>query len=309
VLKASPYAIDKPHVGFLWNRGDVFTSEWRPQGITGLQHDDRKYLAVTWYHRHPADRSKNVKGVRLSIVDVTDMDRVRYRHVLLVEPTSDPEKYPVYQPITIHAGGVAAVGSLLFVVDTKYGMRVFDVNQAFAVLADDSKSKCGVHDGKPYAFNYGYILPQTVKYGLANSNFSFVSHDSTNGRLITGNFHYPAEGWNNSSPHLSWWVLNSDHEIVECDRRLTEGLPERAQGVNRVQTGDATYLMISTSYGKERGKLFVKKDEPAAEWKEFRWPKGAEDLHYSAASGNLWSLTEFKPTRVVFAVKAIEYIP
>lgn len=33
------------------------------------------------------------------------------------------------------------------------------------------------------------------------------------------------------------------------------------------------------------------------------WAYGCEDLHWSMFSDNLWSLTEFKERRVVFAVK------
>jgi hypothetical protein len=42
-------------------------------------------------------------------------------------------------------------------------------------------------------------------------------------------------------------------------------------------------------------------DQPAAHW---RWPDGAEDLHYAGTSHRIYSLTEKAGDRIVFAIDA-----
>lgn len=54
------------------------------QGITDINRNGRKFIVVSGYGRGQADYADC--GVRLSFADVTDMARVRYRHVLLVDP-------------------------------------------------------------------------------------------------------------------------------------------------------------------------------------------------------------------------------
>lgn len=296
------------HVGFAWNSGDQKTAQWRPQGLSGLAHAERKFLLISWYHRSE-DISTN-KGVRLSLVDVTKMDDVRYRHLLLVEPTADAEKYPVFQPVHIHAGGLAVVGNLLFVADTEHGLRVFDLNQVFPAEAEPTKSKCGIHAGTCYAFDYAYILPQKLKYTLAAPPFSFVSYDAAGQRLITGSFVKSEEV--STPPQLSLWTLNTEQQITGGERKIEGGLPHFAQGAVRVVKPDVAYWAISTSYKRGHHQLFIQADSPEAEahtWKQSAWPIGAEDLHYASRSDNLWCLTEFRRLRIVFAVKGADYLP
>ena len=44
---------------------------------------ERKFLAVSWYGR--AGESYENRDVRVSFADVTDMDSIHYRHVLLID--------------------------------------------------------------------------------------------------------------------------------------------------------------------------------------------------------------------------------
>jgi len=43
---------------------------------------------VSWYHRTDA---RPTKGARISVVDVSDLSRPRYRHLLLVDPVETAE--------------------------------------------------------------------------------------------------------------------------------------------------------------------------------------------------------------------------
>jgi hypothetical protein len=73
---------------FAWDEEDDRSRRWWPQGITSSsdaspeeQYGGRDVLVTTSYSKVIR---KLGKGSRISVVDVTDPDRVRYRHVLLV---------------------------------------------------------------------------------------------------------------------------------------------------------------------------------------------------------------------------------
>jgi hypothetical protein len=67
---------DPAYMGFIWNDPDNVTPEWRPQGITGMEVDSKKFIIVSWYDFDPGNR-----GSRISFVDITDLDNIKYRHV------------------------------------------------------------------------------------------------------------------------------------------------------------------------------------------------------------------------------------
>ncbi|MBC9796831.1 hypothetical protein IBL28_12700, partial [Sinomicrobium sp. FJxs] len=109
---------DRQVTGFKWNSGDEQTTDWRPQGITGFQWGGRRFLLTTWYGIGPAQipgvENKH-KGVRVSLVDITDMNNIKYRHILLVQDKNNRfykedsayTQLGEFGPVRIHAGGVA----------------------------------------------------------------------------------------------------------------------------------------------------------------------------------------------------------
>ena len=98
------------HVGFVWQKGDNETRDWRPQGIAGISGSaagTRKFLVISWYHL------KKSKGARLSFVDVTNMNApIRYRHVLLVDKSNKPL-------VGLHAGGLVYKNGEIHVPDLR----------------------------------------------------------------------------------------------------------------------------------------------------------------------------------------------
>jgi hypothetical protein len=275
-----------------------------PQGITGVRNGGdnatKKYLLVSWYYKSAEDPNYQVnKGVRVSFVDVTNMDDIKYRHVLIVEPAVKGSA--VFQPIPIHAGGIAAFGHTLFVADTGNGMRTFDLRKIFQVNPDDTKSKCGMKSGKAYAFDYYYVMPQMKQYLLEHNkaNFSWASIDKTQSdspKLFTGN--YKGGSYDEDAiPTISWWNLATTGEIVSLDKLISsKSMSENIQG-GHVINGKKFFANSKTD------KLIVD-GQSEQSWAD----EGCEDLHYSPYSGNLWSLTEFKNVRRVFAVKAVDYM-
>jgi hypothetical protein len=84
---------------------------------------------VSWYDDAVAPR----KGVRVTFLDPNTK---RYRHVLLVYPYIRKNGWPSYEIVGrpqggIHAGGILWYGNYLYVVDTRRGIRVFDMRYIF----------------------------------------------------------------------------------------------------------------------------------------------------------------------------------
>ena len=84
------------HDGFMWNNGDNRVEFWWPQGVTGSsdhhtssRYAGRKVMLVSWYHKPEEDDVDFPKGVRIAIVDHTNIAQVRYRLALLAEPVED----------------------------------------------------------------------------------------------------------------------------------------------------------------------------------------------------------------------------
>ena len=85
--------------GFKWDVEDEQTEEWRPQGITGFKWAGKTYLAITWYAISPTEipgiRNEH-KGVRLAIVDISDMNNITYNYILLVQNISNSNTSLLY---------------------------------------------------------------------------------------------------------------------------------------------------------------------------------------------------------------------
>ena len=107
-------------VGYKWNSGDASTVKWRPQGITGVNSGCKDFSVVSWYGRNynysfPCDGQNadyRNRGSRVSFVDITDMNSITYRHVLLVD-----ENYNTFYDM--HAGGLVIINDTLYVPDSR----------------------------------------------------------------------------------------------------------------------------------------------------------------------------------------------
>ena len=80
--------------------------------------------------------------MRISLADITDLDNVRYRHMLLVEPLLRDGAVDI-GPVQVHAGGIVWFGDYLYVVDTFHGIRVFDLTRIIRVSHADDTSRIG----------------------------------------------------------------------------------------------------------------------------------------------------------------------
>ena len=101
---------------------------------------------------------------------------------------------------------------------------------------------------------------------------------------------------------LQWYTTPDD-----ATSEIREGpFYEKMQGAGSHKGN----LWISTSWSKNPSTLYYGKVTPGStrldlsRFRSKRYPPGLEDIHVSKSSGNIWTLTEFAPSRlVVFAVK------
>ena len=74
--------------------------------------------------------------------------------MLLVYPDAKDD----FKDVPVHAGGVMWYGNTLWVVDTRNGIRVFDMDNIWQVESGDGTGKNS--DGTYSAAGYKYVLPQ-----------------------------------------------------------------------------------------------------------------------------------------------------
>ncbi|NUT41069.1 MAG: hypothetical protein HOV86_13870 [Thermoactinospora sp.] len=282
----------KPVDWYAFDPKDEDTADWYPQGLTGS--DDSGSVgvpcfAVTWYFKPPVTVGE--RGVRVTFLNPRTL---RYQHCLLVEALPDGS----YGPIDIHAGGCGWVGDLLYVADTTRGLRVFDLNNLLDLRTAQNDlgdaARVGRHLGRFHAFGYRYVIPQTDSWKLVTKRaalFSFVGVDRGNGTLAAGEY---KDG--ETTGRVARWQLASSGQ-------LASGVPLDAytMGVEMVQgavSHNDTWYLSQAMRNQKNGRLVVGKAGSPS--KARPWVIGPEDL--TVQDGRLWSVTEFRNRRAIFAV-------
>jgi hypothetical protein len=309
---------------FGWNYDDGHSTHWYPQGITGTGDgysdstiDGTRALAISWYYREdPKENSTGYKGARISFVDVDDLDDVRYRHVLLVEPTGTTSS-PNFKAVKTHAGGIAWYGRYLYVADTSRGFRVFDLARMMRVRTDEFIAPgvlpIGIINGAAYAFGYKYVLPMVKRYEqpagpditLLFSNpvqyyqllarqftFSYLSIDRTSAphQLIVGEYD------ESSSGRFAVWDLNNSSKLLGSgsSRAVYDIRRTKTQGVARANA----VWFYDHSYAEDQHRIHMQLPDGTVE--STKGGYGLEDMHYDGNGSRLWMLTEHPESRKVF---------
>ncbi|MCC6337962.1 MAG: hypothetical protein IT380_28700 [Myxococcales bacterium] len=292
--------------GFRWESGDLTVPYWIPQGLTGGVAGARSYVAVSWHYdeaERAADPSPATdgldKGSRVSFAEVSDLDTVTYRHVLLVEPDAARG----FKPVTFHAGGLAWVGANLYVADTNRGVRVFDLTRVLQVSgASACSSVCGVANGVACAYGYAYVLPQVGAYtfpaGLSSScrpTFSFIAFDrGTNPPTLLSGEYDNDPTWGQYSRLVRWPLAAGTGRLAVCASGVVTASGAWYAGSRNLQgavSANGRFLMNATRYS---GALIL--GAPGSASQVLRadqddWGWMPEGIHVSAA-GNVWNCTE-----------------
>ncbi len=293
--------------GFFWESGDLTVPYWIPQGLAGGTAGSRSLIAVSWHYDetdNAADASPPVdgtdKGVRITFTDVSDLNAaITYRHVLLVEPDATRG----FKPVTNHAGGLAWVGSYLYVADTSRGVRVFDLSRILQVSTATSCSvRCGVSNGTACAYGYSYVLPQVGAYvfptGLSTSCrplFSFVALDrsTTPPTIISGEYDNDPT-WGIYSRVLRWPLASGTGRMAVGPTGVVKPTGAWYAGSRNLQGAIASgpkFFMNSTRYAGAliTGPVGAASTVLRADQSDYGWmPEGM----YISSAGNLWVSTE-----------------
>ncbi|GII80357.1 hypothetical protein Sru01_53390 [Sphaerisporangium rufum] len=278
--------------------GDDDTADWYPQGVAGSSEAGRtdvRALAVSWYWKPVGAAGE--RGVRISLVDLAGG---RYRHVLLVHPEAGGS----YRPVNVHAGGIAWYGDLLYVADTARGLRVFDLRAILEVDGDDDR--IGRQGGKHHAFGYRYVLPQMDAWtSSGDARFSFLSIDRTTTphSLVSGEYVDPAADPGRTG-RVARWPLSAGGTLLAGaggEAPATETLAMPAAKIQGALCLDGTWYLSQAASASRNGALLVARPGKAVQRRGF--PVGPEDLTHWAG-GRIWSVTEFRGRRALFAVPA-----
>jgi hypothetical protein len=286
----------RPADWYCFEPGDNDTTDWYPQGLTSSSESgdqDVQAFAATWYWKPQGPAAE--RGVRVSFLSPATK---KYRHVLLVEP-----KGTSYAAVNIHAGGIAWYGDLLYVADTSRGMRVFDTRHIYEVEGDDDK--IGLRSGKYHAFGYRYVMPQVDAWSATGSaRFSFAAVDRTTSphMFVSGEYVDPADDPGQVG-RVARWPLAPDGTLVAGADGLASAADAFTLPAGKIQGAlshkGRWYLSQAASSTKNGSLLVVSAGQPA-QVKKF--PVGPEDLTCWNEKNQLWSLTEYKGRRVLFAV-------
>ena len=296
--------------GFTWDEQDRSDPRWYPQGVASLR--SGRLLLVSWY---AVRRLGWTRGSRLTVVDRSDPERPRYRHVLLVAP----RRLRTFGRVPVHAGGIAVLGDLLYVADTRAGVRVFRLQDVLhlpprrldALLpwpGAGSRTLGRRLTGGHTAYGFPYVLPQLLRLRLSPEpggrplRYSFVFVGPVDGRLCLVVGEYGRKG---SGPRLAQYAVDAATGLpVRSPSGRCEPLavhpraPLRMQGV---AVHDGTWYVSASSGPGNPGDLHVGRP---GRFRRHRGvlPPGPEDLDWSRPGEELWTLTEHPGHRTVLPV-------
>ncbi|QNN51708.1 hypothetical protein [Nocardioides mesophilus] len=297
--------------GFRLQAEDDHSPRWWPQGITTSgdanadgQVGGRSVVLTSAY-------SKEVNGLhmgsRITVTDVTEPNRVRYRHVLLVEALEVDGQLEL-RPVKVHAGGLVWHGRHLHVAATARGLATFRLDDILEVPRSGAAARFGLGaDGALDAFGHRYVLPLRFRYvaehaaAVAPMRYSFLSLERDDGavRLVAGEY-----GRDGATTRLLRYAIDPASRLPAEDWLGRSRPLEVEVGVDGMQgavvVGGRHYL--STSAGPSRhGSIWVGTPD-ALERRPGVLPVGPEDLSYAAATDRIWCVSEYPRHRYVFAM-------
>lgn len=296
--------------GFAWQRDDRETRRWWPQGITTSADafgpepnsgvfEGRPVLVVSWYA--PSTLGKRQLGARISVIDYSDREAPRYRHVLLVDPEWR-QGVDRFRPVRVHAGGIVWYGDYLYVAGSRGGIRVFRMGDIMRV------------DERARAKGYRFVLPQFTSYVAQHDDdvlpmtYSFMSLDRAGeeDHLVVGEY-----GRKGGTHRLMRFAIDRQTQLLRNDDRgwavpadLYDRQIERMQGATLV---DGTWVVTASLGEGLPGDLWVGRPGAFTRHKAVL-PTGPEDITYWPQRRQLWSLTEWPGNRWVYGIDADKWL-
>lgn len=280
----------KVHTALTWEAPDRRDDSWYPQGIsnsvrTGVAGN---LLVVAWY-------SKRDHGSRVSFID---LDRRRYEHVLLVEPTV-ADGHGTIKPLAVHAGGLVWHNRFLHVAATRRGFLTCHLDDLLRVSDSSSVDTHG----------HRYVLP--VRFGhradaseeTEKLRYSFMTLDRSEDTpaLVVGEY-----GSAQKTRRLvripvddDTGMLHTDDNGVARPELLEDDGLLRMQGV---AVADGAWYVTASEGHWTPGTVHV--GEPG-DFRAHRWatPMGPEDVVHWPSTDLLWCASEHPHRRWIFAMR------
>ncbi len=161
---------------YIWDSEMTASKVWAPQGF--VQGQWATASGPQNYHIAAFDYkgANPQRGVLLHFTNYTRIAEqiVNYKKVLTVVLTGrDSNNKVKMESMNAHAGGLAVFANLLYVADTIYGLRVYDLNNVRrASKHANCASKIGWDaEANGYcAFGNEYILPEVNQYARTNAS-------------------------------------------------------------------------------------------------------------------------------------------
>ncbi len=299
--------------GFRPDEQDSLSRRWWPQGITtsadaGVRADEtvagRHVVLTSAYSKVVGGYGK---GARITVHDVTDPARVRYRHVLLVEPVVDRAGRVDLRPVHVHAGGIVWHREHLHVAGTRRGIVSCRLADVLRVPAGGDPDRLGVTDDVVHAFGYRYVLPVRFGYeavtgaGHERLRYSFLSlgHGEDGHELVAGE-----SGKGEMTTRLLRFALDARTGLLCTDDDVTSRPLALDAGIGHMQ--GATVVdgrwYVTTSAGPFRLGSVWSGTPGKLTRHRFAMPVGPEDVAYRRSTDELWSLSEYPGHRYVFAM-------
>ncbi|MGC1209009.1 MAG: hypothetical protein WA880_13730, partial [Ornithinimicrobium sp.] len=283
--------------GFTWNQQDNESDLWWPQGISTSAdaHDTETIhghpmLVTSWYCK-ALGRSR--QGSRVTFVD---LDTLRYRHVLIVQASTNLWGRPRLKPLHIHAGGVVWAGDYLHLAGTRRGIFTCRVEDIIKLAPSD------------HSFDYRYVLPVRFAYDahaaddVEKLRYSFLSlnRGSTPPELVAGEY-----GRDEMSTRIARYPLDPDSLLLHAgDDGRSRPFVLESGGVGHMQGAtvvDERYYVTASRGSKRNGHMYVGQPGDLTPHREVL-PPGPEDITYWPSRDQLWSLSEYPGRRFVFAM-------
>jgi hypothetical protein len=272
VLSSANHALTKedlakPIEAYKWEHTSEFndetTEKWVPQGITSTAdalgegtYEGKTAWVVSW-HRG-GSKADTDSSARVTFVD---QDTNKYRHAMLVNPTSDDN----FEAVPVHAGGIVWYGNTLWVVDSHsqdgaVGFRVFDLSNIWT-MDSDGGDKFGKSGNNYFADGYLYAIPQIRSYTWIPSfgfQFSFVSLDRTDtpDTLLVGEYHTQTE---DAPRRFVKWELDYTTRKLKTNAGVAAASWAYCVGIDRMQGAVSAHgkFYISRSEGSANGDLWA----------------------------------------------------
>jgi len=303
-------------VQFCWNDEDNAGTTWIPQGLTGSWDADadgrwngHRVIAATWYDAKGLNGTN--RGSRITFVNYDNPRKPEYRHVLFVVP----DRKGSFHAAKSHVGGIAWVGYRLYVADTT-AIRVFDLHNVWRTRPDSSHKRIGMVDGKAYAADYRYAIPQVgyysspVKPPKTPLRISSISLDrsSSPDSLITAEYKEDCNGVHSTRPanaRIVRWDLDRAGKLAGAGRRVVSSaayVTSRAN-INGAVThgGKPEFVLTSSECNRQPAWVHRAGLGTSQRYTSVRLG-GPEDVTYQPQGGRIWTLTEYNGRRTVFGI-------